>query len=344
MIWPLAIAVSLAHSHLVTMSYRFDPTNDALQQWLPSWARNTPPGLTIEGEQERRRGSAWADWIRHTYDVSIQQGTRIPRFRGGKSFVLCDFPFQMNLSLKDRAHLKLHAGVIANSHFTARWIAKRWGQPAEVVYPVVEPIERKEKRPFILAVGRFVDGHRSKRQLELVDLFKTLRNDGLTGWELHLAGSVTDEAYFRAVQHAARGAPIHLYPNAIRPTLENLYARAAIFWHAVGVGDNESIHPDRMEHFGIVTAEAMTAGCVPVVINKGGQPEIVGEGAGQLWNTLDECGTLTLELIADTRLLEAKRYESERRSRRLFSLEALKSSIDTKLRLNQQGNRPLGPS
>jgi glycosyltransferase involved in cell wall biosynthesis len=33
----------------------------------------------------------------------------------------------------------------------------------------------------------------------------------------------------------------------------------------------------------------MAAGCVPVVVNKGGQPEIVEHGKnGFVWNTLDE--------------------------------------------------------
>jgi len=39
----------------------------------------------------------------------------------------------------------------------------------------------------------------------------------------------------------------------------------------------------------MTTVEAMSAGCIPVVINKGGQKEIVEHGtSGFLWNTLDE--------------------------------------------------------
>jgi glycosyltransferase involved in cell wall biosynthesis len=44
----------------------------------------------------------------------------------------------------------------------------------------------------------------------------------------------------------------------------------------------------------------MAAGCVPVVIGKGGQPELVTHGQdGFLWYTDDELKRYTLSLIAD---------------------------------------------
>ena len=47
----------------------------------------------------------------------------------------------------------------------------------------------------------------------------------------------------------------------------------------------------------------MAAGCVPVVINKGGQPEIVEHGvSGFVWETLDELRDYTTRLIHDDAL------------------------------------------
>ncbi len=47
----------------------------------------------------------------------------------------------------------------------------------------------------------------------------------------------------------------------------------------------------------------MGAGCVPVVINKGGQPEIVEHGvSGFLWNTLEELNDYTRLLMRDEEL------------------------------------------
>ncbi len=63
-----------------------------------------------------------------------------------------------------------------------------------------------------------------------------------------------------------------------------------------------------MEHFGITTGEAMSAGCVPVVINKGGQPEIVRDGVdGFVWNDSRELKEITLKLITDEYLLKEKK-------------------------------------
>jgi glycosyltransferase involved in cell wall biosynthesis len=76
-----------------------------------------------------------------------------------------------------------------------------------------------------------------------------------------------------------------------------------------------------MEHFGISTVEAMAAGCVPVVINKGAQPEIVEHGvSGFLWNTLEELRAYTIRLIKDNALLESMAQAARRRAQ-LFSRE-----------------------
>jgi glycosyltransferase involved in cell wall biosynthesis len=54
-----------------------------------------------------------------------------------------------------------------------------------------------------------------------------------------------------------------------------------------------------MEHFGIVTVEAMLAGCVPVAFAGGGQLEIVNHGVdGFLWRTQEELIDRTWELTS----------------------------------------------
>ncbi len=64
--------------------------------------------------------------------------------------------------------------------------------------------------------------------------------------------------------------------------------------------ENENLHPDKFEHFGITTVEAMSSGCVPVVIGVAGQKEIVTHGKnGMLWNSEQELEKYTLQLIRD---------------------------------------------
>ena len=83
------------------------------------------------------------------------------------------------------------------------------------------------------------------------------------------------------------------------PTLKKLYSQSKIYWHAAGYGVNENINPQNTEHFGITVVEAMSSGLIPIVIAKGGLPEIIShEENGFLWNT-------TEELIAKTNLLIA---------------------------------------
>ena len=59
-------------------------------------------------------------------------------------------------------------------------------------------------------------------------------------------------------------------------------------WQASGCSENHKPEPEKFEHFGISIVEAMAAECVPVVIAKGGQPEIVQHGKnGLLWSNLE---------------------------------------------------------
>ena len=58
-----------------------------------------------------------------------------------------------------------------------------------------------------------------------------------------------------------------------------------------------------MEHFGISTVEAMSAGAVPIVYRGGGQVEIVRDDEnGMLWKTIDELTTKTRTIIEDSSL------------------------------------------
>lgn len=181
--------------------------------------------------------------------------------------------------------------IVCNSQFTKQALDARIGSHAEVIYPPVAPIDVGEtkKEKVILSVGRFSGFHTAKKQHILLEAFaRGIKAKRLAGWKLTLAGGLlpSDEEYFASLKRLARGLPVDLIPNAEHDALTDCYKRASLYWHAAGYGETD---PRWMEHFGISTVEAMSAGVVPVVFAGGGHPEIVDNGKnGFLWKSISE--------------------------------------------------------
>lgn len=210
--------------------------------------------------------------------------------------------------------------VVANSHFTKHWVKEYWSADCGVLHPPVAQFASAAKEPLIVSVGRFFPeemGH-SKRQLEMVEAFRSLVADPtLAHWRLVLAGGVDESStdYLAAVREAAAGLRIDVHANAPFSELESLYGRASIYWHAAGLGVDARRHPDRLEHFGITTAEAMSAGAVPVVVDLAGQREIVRHGVdGYRFRTVDDLASLTRHLITTEGQLERMSIAAARRA------------------------------
>ena len=225
--------------------------------------------------------------------------------------------------------------VLANSQFTADWITTLWRHSAEVIYPPVDvdrfqPAERRS--PSIITVGRFFapgSGH-SKRQLEQVQTFgRIIRSGQLQGWTLHVVGGCesAQSGYLDRVRAAAAGLPVEIHANAPRDLLERLMASATVQWSATGYGQDDLKAPWASEHFGMTTVEAMAAGCVPIVIDKAGQREIVREGVdGYRWNTLDELVQRTLQ-VANDEALRARLAASARQRAQTYSDSAFATNV-----------------
>jgi glycosyltransferase involved in cell wall biosynthesis len=225
--------------------------------------------------------------------------------------------------------------IWAISAYTAQWVKRLWQRDCAVLTPIVdvEAFGPSEKRHQILSVGRFFAGNHNKKHLEMIAAFCGLK---ATGWELHLAGGTLPQPehqdYLRRVREAAQGGPVRIHADASFDALKKLYAESAIYWHAAGLGEDEAHDPIKAEHFGITTVEAMAAGCVPVVINKGGQPEIVQhERNGLLWDTVSDLQIQTQRLMADDALrsrlalqaqADSRHYDRAHFERRLDELMA----------------------
>lgn len=207
--------------------------------------------------------------------------------------------------------------VIYNSSFTKTYSQANWPLKSEIIFPPVDTSKIKplRKEKYILSVGRFFGYLKDKKQELLIKVFKELSETGnIKEWSLHLVGSASDgdKDYLESLKYLAKGIPVEFYPNLEHNGLIELYGQSSIYWHAAGFGETD---PTRMEHFGISTVEAMAGGCVPVVIGKGGQREIVEDGkSGYLWENLDELKQLTLKLTEDRKLLEKMAKEATERA------------------------------
>lgn len=193
--------------------------------------------------------------------------------------------------------------IICNSYFTKKFIDKTYGVKSIVIYPPVDvaKLAPQEKRNLILTVGRFTSFFESKKQEIMIEVFKKLVNQGLSGWEFYLVGGLleSDRNYFKKLENQVSGYPIKLLPNISFSALKKYYGEAKIYWHGKGYGEDEKKNPELFEHFGISCVEAMAAGAVPIVFDGGGLREIIKDGSGLLWQLPEDLQNLTRELIGD---------------------------------------------
>lgn len=240
------------------------------------------------------------------------------------SIFICHFPDSLR---RNYFAVDEYSFLITNSEYGKEWVKKRWGlETTFVLYPPVDMVAgRTEKEPMILSVARFEPGG-SKRQDELIRAFRRLlatNPNELDGWRLVLAGgSLPDNDYLKRIQELAAQEPgrIEVKVNAPYEEIESLYGRASIFWHACGL---HAVDPHWVEHFGMTTVEAMQNHCVPIVIDGGGQREIVEHGrSGFLFTSVEELCEHTLRLIGDQdlrrRLQEGAREAGRRFGRARF--------------------------
>jgi glycosyltransferase involved in cell wall biosynthesis len=192
--------------------------------------------------------------------------------------------------------------ITANSRFTQGYIKDYWGVDSTILYPICENMLDKkigQKRKIILNVGRFfekTESNHHKRQDFLLENFVNLTDLHEDGWELHLAGSVDESIgglkYILELIKNASGFPVTFHFNSSFQEMKHLYSEATMYWHATGYGSDPASFPEKQEHFGISTVEAMSAGAIPVVINTAGQKESVQQGInGYLWNDREELQT-----------------------------------------------------
>jgi len=229
--------------------------------------------------------------------------------------------YPANLEFLDTYHK-----IITISEYSKKWLRKKWKRESDILYPPVDidSFKVKTKKKIILSVGRFFPEHHNKKQLEMVRVFRQLIDENpeeMRGYTLYLTGGVSRRAghleYVKKEMEESRGYPVRVITNIEWRKLVEIFGSSFIFWHASGTGEDEEAHPEKFEHFGITTVEAMAAGCIPVVIDKGGQKEIIKNGYnGFLFSSWEELKSRTLDIVngkVDTGKIRKNASESCRR-------------------------------
>lgn len=229
--------------------------------------------------------------------------------------------------------------ITANSRYTQHYIDEYWHQPSTLLYPPCTDMaeDGANRERMILHVGRFDAPSRTahhKAQDVLIEAFRRMKFLHEQGWTLRLAGSRGRGAHARRhlakLHRAAEGLPIEFDVDLRYDDLRGLYNRASVYWHATGYGQVAESAPERQEHFGITTVEALSAGCIAVVLDSAGQRECVEDGVnGFRWRTIEDLTDIMRRIAAlSDGEVNALRTRA-RRSAWRFGKAAFTSAVDT---------------
>lgn len=152
--------------------------------------------------------------------------------------------------------------ILANSQFIAKQYARHFGgSPDDVVYPpCLQSLRGSDPASSgVATLGAF---HPNKRQLFQITIAKRLPELDFT-----IMGQLKSERYYQRCTQKIEAENIDnvsLVPNADTSIVRETLAKSRFFLHSM-----------EYEEFGISVVEAMNEGCIPVVHDSGGMPEVV---------------------------------------------------------------------
>jgi glycosyltransferase involved in cell wall biosynthesis len=245
--------------------------------------------------------------IKYYYFYSIGHG-RAPPVKGCGTlgnFYMNQFPFDiiMRVSNKKSQAIASYDVVLVNSVYTSYYYSQAimpfienrndtqyWMNPSvAVLYPPVTPIDvypgvtRGGDGVFHIAVlGRFFRGVQAKGHDIAIDLLGELIQRTTQRVHLYLIGNIhpseDSRNYVTRLQNrsARLELPVTFLTSTTYANISEALSKSTILWHLTGALEPKvGGDPASLEHFGIAVVEAMSVGCIPVVMNRGGTVDIV---------------------------------------------------------------------
>jgi len=211
--------------------------------------------------------------------------------------------------------------ILTNSDWTGARVRECYGVSSETLYPPVTPAP--DTLPWHLRENSFaVVGRLNhlKRFDWIIDLFDSVRQRH-SDLRLYIVGTrdtgpEADEYYSSLVRQArARSTWLTLQEGLSRTELLKLLGRVKY-----------AIHAKEDEHFGIAPAEALLAGCIPLVHDSGGQVEIVGRDSRLCFSDRKDAIQKIDQLLSNTELQRSVQLLLASRHS-LFTAERFKTEI-----------------
>lgn len=205
-----------------------------------------------------------------------------------KNFIFSMVPDKELFSMTLINKLKtLNYRFISNSYFTQSALQK-WNINSKVIYPYLNEdyiklkTDTLKKDKIILSIGRFYRHLHSKKQAEIIKVFKQFKQNSnlFKDFTLILAGGLKEEDkdYFNQLESLTKGRLDILFKtNLSYKELCKLYQNSQIYLHFTGYNTDETLNPQLVEHLGIAPLEAMSCGCLTFAYNAGGLKELISD-------------------------------------------------------------------
>jgi glycosyltransferase involved in cell wall biosynthesis len=222
--------------------------------------------------------------------------------------------------------------VYCNSNYGKKWLKKLWDVEAKVINPPIEIPSKtySKKNNWIISTGRITP---DKNYDFVIDIFKEAykNNKSLADYKLLICGKSFDVDYLTRLRTLAKGYPIEFRLDLPNKKMIEVYSKSKIFIQAKGLSVNEEKYPALLEHFGMTPLEAMSYGCVPLVLNKGGYMETVETTTGFKFNNRQEALNYLITLINDEKLRNKMASAGIKKVKK-FSLNVMNKKFDEALR------------